>query len=72
MNIYKDQVLGEKPPDQYVGMDFPVPLNIAEIANALGVYGKTIGDPSEIGPSLKQALDSGKPAVLDVVIDGSV
>ena len=72
MNIYKDQILGEKPPEQYVGMDFPVPLNIAGIANAIGVYGKTIEDPSEIGPSLKQALASGKPAVLDVVIDGSV
>jgi acetolactate synthase-1/2/3 large subunit len=53
-------------------MDFPVPLNIAGIASAIGVYGRTIEDPSEIGPALRQALDSGKPAVLDVVIDGSV
>ena len=72
MNVYKNQILHEETPESYVGMDFPIPLNIAGIANAIGVYGRTIEDPSEIGPALRQALDSGKPAVLDVVIDGSV
>ena len=72
MNIYKNQILHEESPESYVGMDFPIPLNIAGIANAIGVYGRTIEDPTEIGPALRQALDSGKPAVLDVVIDGSV
>ena len=72
MNIYKNQILQEEAPEGYVGMDFPIPLNIAGIANAIGVYGRAIEDPAEIGPALRQALDSGKPAVLDVVIDGSV
>ena len=72
MNTYKNQILHEETPDAYVGMDFPIPLNIAGIANAIGVYGRTIEDPSEIGPALRQALDSGKPAVLDVVIDSSL
>ena len=72
MNIYKNQILKEESPERYVGMDFPIPLNIAGIANAIGVYGRTIEDPTEIGPALRQALDSGKPAVLDVVIDGSL
>ncbi len=72
LNTYKNQIVHEETPDGYVGMDFPVPLNIAGIASAIGVYGRTIEDPSEIGPALRQALDSGKPAVLDVVIDGSV
>jgi thiamine pyrophosphate-dependent acetolactate synthase large subunit-like protein len=52
-------------------MDFPIPLNIAGIANAIGLYGRTIEDPSEIGPALRQAMDLGKPAVLDIIIDGS-
>ena len=72
MNIYKNQILQEEAPEGYVGMDFPIPLNIAGIANAIGVYGRTIEDPEEIGPALRKALDSGKPAVLDVVIDGSL
>ena len=53
-------------------MDFPLPLNIAGIAEAIGVYGRTISDPEDIGPELIKALDSGKPAVLDVVIDGRI
>ena len=72
MDIYKTQVLGEPRPEEYVGMDFPLPLNIAGIANAIGVYGQTIEDPAELGPALRRGLESGRPAVLDVVIDGSV
>ncbi|MDP7510465.1 MAG: thiamine pyrophosphate-binding protein [Dehalococcoidia bacterium] len=71
MDVYQSQVLGEDLSRSYVGMDFPIPLNIAGIANAIGLYGRTIEDPSEIGPALRQAMDLGKPAVLDIIIDGS-
>ena len=73
MNIHRQDILGESVEEGfegYVGMDFPLPLNIAGIAEAIGVYGRTISNPEEIGPELIKALDSGKPAVLDVVIDG--
>ena len=53
-----------------MGMDFPLPLNIAGIANAIGVYGRTIEDPEELAPAIRQAVESGRPVVLDVVIDG--
>ncbi len=73
MNTYKAQVLGEQTPrSRYVGMDFPVPLNIAGIAEAIGVHGRSIQDPADIGPALRFALAQGKPAVLDISIDGSV
>ena len=72
MNIYKTQVLGEQPPGNYVGMDFPNPLNLAGMANACGVFGRAIEDPSEIAPAIQQAIASGKPALLDIMIDGSV
>ncbi|MDE2937731.1 MAG: thiamine pyrophosphate-binding protein [Chloroflexota bacterium] len=75
MNIHRQEILGESVGEGfegYVGMDFPLPLNIAGIAEAIGVYGRTISDPEDIGPELIRALDSGKPAVLDVVIDGSI
>jgi benzoylformate decarboxylase len=75
MNIHRQEILGESVEEGfegYVGMDFPLPLNLAGIAEAIGVYGRTIADPEEIGPELIRALDSGKPAVLDVVIDGKL
>ena len=73
MNVYKRDILGESDPrSRYMAMDFPVPINIAGMAQAMGVYGRRIEDPNEIAPALAAALESGKPAVLDVSIDGSV
>ena len=75
MNIHRQEILGQDVGEDfegYVGMDFPLPLNIAGIAEAIGVYGRTIDSPEEIGPEIQRALDSGRPAVLDVVIDGSL
>ena len=75
MNIHRREILGEEVGadfEGYVGMDFPLPLNIAGIAEAIGVYGRTISAPEDIGPEIRKALESGNPAVLDVVIDGRV
>ena len=73
MNVYKRHILGEKQPrSQYMGTDFPIPLNIAGIAEAIGVHGRKIEDPADLAPAVRQALDLGKPAVLDVSIDGSI
>ncbi len=73
MDRYQRHMLGvEAPQSKYIGMDFPMPLNLAGMAEAMGVYGKTIDNPEQIGPELRRALDSGKPAMLDVVIDGAV
>ena len=73
MNIYKSEILGhESPTSEYIAMDFPTPFDIAAIAGAMGVHGMKIDDPAEIGPALRDALALGKPAVLDVSIDGAV
>ena len=73
MNRYQTDILGEnRPSSKYIGMDFPLPLDLAAIANAMGLHGRTVEDPEEMGPALKEALELGKPALLDVVIDGSV
>jgi thiamine pyrophosphate-dependent acetolactate synthase large subunit-like protein len=73
MNTYQTQVRGqEAPTSRYMGMDFPVPLNIAGIAEAIGVYGRKIENPAEIGPAMRHALELGKPSVLDISIDGTV
>ena len=73
MDRYQTDILGEnQPSSQYLGMDFHLPLDLAAIANAMGVHGRTVEDPSELGPALKEALALGKPALLDVIIDGSI
>lgn len=43
--------------------------DFAKLAESYGAWGATVTRPSEIAPKLKEALKSGKPAVLDVVID---
>jgi len=73
MNVYKRDILGESDPQsQYLAMDFPVPFNIAGIAEGMGIHGRNITDPNEIGPAIREAFASGKPALLDISIDGSV
>lgn len=73
MNAYKRDILGESDPrSRYMAMDFPIPMNIAGMAEAMGVRGRRIADPAEIAPALSAALESGKPTVLDVSIDGAV
>ena len=73
MNRYKTHILGEdRPSSKYIGMDFPLPLDMAAIANAMGVRGRTVQDPEELGPALREAIELGRPALLDVVIDGSI
>ena len=73
MDAYKRDILGESDPrSRYMAMDFPIPMNIAGMAEAMGVRGRQIADPAEIAPALSAALESGKPTVLDVSIDGAV
>ena len=67
MDSYKKFIKSETE-SAYIGMDFPDNLDIAALARDMGVAGKKITDPSDIGPSVKTALDSGKPAVLDMIL----
>ncbi len=73
MNLYKTHVMKEeKPTSRYMGMDFPIRPDIAEIARGMGANARRIEDPGDVGPAMKEALELGKPTLLDVVIDGSV
>ena len=45
---------------------------MSTIAVGMGVHGERILDPREIGPAVYRALASKKPALLDIVIDGSL
>ncbi|MDP5876798.1 MAG: thiamine pyrophosphate-binding protein [Dehalococcoidia bacterium] len=73
MDIYKKDILHEEEAgSSYLYMDFPTPFDVAAIANSMGVHGERITKPEEIKPALDRALASGKPALLDMVIDGAL
>ena len=53
---------------RYIGVDFD-DVRYDRVAQAMGCWGERVEDPQEITPALERALASGKPAVLDVVVD---
>ena len=52
---------------RYCDVDLP-PINYTEIAKAFGCYGEKIENPEDIKPAIKRAIESKKPAVIDVDI----
>jgi acetolactate synthase-1/2/3 large subunit len=43
--------------------------DFVKLAEAYGAWGDRVTRPSEIAPKLREALNCGKPAVLDIIID---
>ncbi len=73
MDIYLKRMLSdEERESEYMGMDFANPLDLAAIAQGMGVTSEKIEDPSLLGPAVKRAFESGGPALIDVSIDGSL
>ncbi len=54
---------------RYIGVDF-ADVRYDKMAEAAGWHGERVEDPKEMTPALKRAVDSGKPALLDVIVDG--
>lgn len=72
MDIYlRDMLKDPQRRSDYIGMDFPLPLDLAGIAEGFGVHGRKVETPGELRPALEEAFGLGGPAVVDVVIDGS-
>ncbi|MFC1962946.1 thiamine pyrophosphate-dependent enzyme, partial [Chloroflexota bacterium] len=63
-------VQAERYDSRFFGTDLPVP-NLANIAREFGAYGETVEEPAQIIPAVSRALESGKPALLDVLQDSS-
>jgi acetolactate synthase-1/2/3 large subunit len=49
----------------------PYSPNYAEIARAYGVAGVRLGAAAELKPALKKAIESGRPAVIEVIMENS-
>ena len=56
----------------YPYMDFPMVLNHTEIAKSMGVDAVRITDPSEINTEITKAINSKKPRLIELMIDGNL
>ncbi|HID85824.1 MAG TPA: thiamine pyrophosphate-binding protein [Anaerolineae bacterium] len=54
-----------------IGVDF-TDARYDKLAEALGCYGERVTQPDQIRPALERAVESGRPAVLDVIVDPEV
>ena len=55
-----------------MGADIYTPPDYAKIAQACNAYGRTVEDPADVTPALKEGLErvrSGQPAVLDIRLE---
>jgi benzoylformate decarboxylase len=73
MDIYLKRMLNDEGRvSEYTGMNFANPLDLAAVAQALGVDSAKITDATQIGPVARRMFESGKPGLLDISIDGSL
>ena len=73
MDIYLKRMLNDDARiSEYTGMDFANPLDLAAMAQALGVASEKITDPAQIAPAARRMFDRGQPGLLDISIDGSL
>ena len=56
----------------YPYMDFPMVLNHTEIAKSMGVDAVRITDPTEINIEITKAINSKKPRLIELMIDGNL
>jgi thiamine pyrophosphate-dependent acetolactate synthase large subunit-like protein len=73
--VYNDHGLGNERAFQkelyggrYFGVDYG-DVDFAALAKVFGAYGERVEEPSQVLPAVQRALQSGLPAVVDVVID---
>ena len=45
------------------------PVDFGKVAEAFGGFGVRVERPGDIAGALEEAFDSGKPAIVDVVVD---
>jgi benzoylformate decarboxylase len=69
----KRAYLGPQEKDQVLGLDINDPkINFCELAQAMGVQGQRVEKPEAIKPALNAAMKSGKPALVEIIIEDTV
>ncbi|MDA1118757.1 MAG: thiamine pyrophosphate-dependent enzyme, partial [Proteobacteria bacterium] len=67
--ILKERLVSMRKTDRFVGMDIRDPvIDYTALAGSMGVPARRITDPAEIAPALRDALASGRPRLLEVMV----
>ena len=70
--IIKERLVGFRKSDRFTGMDLRDPeIDFVSLAQSMGIAAKRVAGPQDVSPALKEAMQIGKPSLLDVrVADG--
>ena len=67
--ILKERLISFRKTDKFVGMDMDDPaIDFVALAQSMGVPARRITDPQDVGPALRESLQSGGPRLLDVSV----
>jgi benzoylformate decarboxylase len=67
--ILKERMVSFRRTEKFIGMDFrDPPLDFVGLAQSMGLRARRIENPDDIAPALKEAIASGVPNLLDVVL----
>jgi benzoylformate decarboxylase len=67
--ILKERLVSMRKTNRFVGMDIREPaIDYAALAASMGVPGRRVTDPAEIAPALREALASGRPRLIEVMV----
>ena len=71
-HILKRRLVDLRGTEKFIGMDMREPaIDFVGLARSLGVPARRITDPHDIAPALKEAVESGSPSLLDVLVADS-
>jgi len=67
--ILKERLVSFRGSDKFVGMDLRDPeIDYAGLARSMGLAARRVTDPAEIGPALREAIASGAPGLIEVMV----
>ena len=67
--ILKERLVSFRKTDKFVGMDMNDPaIDFVTLAQSMGVPAQRIADPQDVGPALRESIQSGGPRLLDVSV----
>ncbi|MFC1949278.1 thiamine pyrophosphate-binding protein [Chloroflexota bacterium] len=73
VRIMKFRLMGEKAKGRYLGTDLSDPrIDFCGLAESMGVTARRVERPEELGETLRAALDSGEPNLVEVYIEDKV
>jgi benzoylformate decarboxylase len=67
--ILKERLVSMRKTNRFVGMDIREPaIDYTALAASMGVPGRRVTDPAAIAPALREALASGRPRLIEVMV----